>query len=64
MEVIVAGAGTGKTATLTAGQKSQETIFVAPLALAVGDIVQFRPTQVGSDKAGTNLSVGAIVQLT
>lgn len=63
VEVVKGGVGTGKFATLTAASKSQETIFGAPLALAIGDIIQFRPTQIGSVKPGTNLNVGGIVQL-
>lgn len=63
VEIVKGGVGTGKFATLVAGQKSQETVFGAPLALAIGDIVQFRPTQIGSNKPGTNLNVGGIVQL-
>ena len=63
VEIVKGGIGTGKFATLVDGQKSQETVFGAPLALAIGDIVQFKPTQIGSVKPGTNLNVGGIVQL-
>lgn len=63
VEVVKGGIATGKTAALTAGNKTEETIFGAPLALAIGDIVQFKPTQIGSVKPGTNLNVGGIVQL-
>lgn len=63
VEIVKGGVGTGKFATLAAASKSQETIFGAPLALAIGDIIQFRPTQIGSVKPGTNIGVGAIIQL-
>lgn len=63
VEVIKNGTPTGKVATLTAGAKSQETIFGAALALAIGDIVKFKPTQVGSGTAGTNLTVAGVAQL-
>lgn len=64
VELVQNGVPTGKTATLAAAAKAQETIFPAPLAVAVGDTLKFRPTQVGSTKPGTQLSVRAIVQLT
>jgi hypothetical protein len=57
------GVDQGKIAVLVAGAKAQETIFAAPLAVAVGDLIRFKPTQVGSTKPGTNLAVKAIVQL-
>lgn len=63
VEVIKGGVATGKTAKITAGAKYEETIFGAPLALAVGDVIQFKPTQVGSGKPGTNLTVSGVVQL-
>ncbi|MBI5689244.1 MAG: hypothetical protein HZC55_04045 [Verrucomicrobia bacterium] len=63
VDLVKGGVAQAKVATLTAGQKSEETIFGAPLVLAIGDIVQFKPTQVGSAKPGTNLDVKAIVQL-
>lgn len=61
VELYKNGAATGKTATLTATAKVQETIFGAALALAIGDILQFRATQVGSGQAGSNLNVNAII---
>ncbi|MBI5768763.1 MAG: hypothetical protein HZA93_13275 [Verrucomicrobia bacterium] len=63
VDVVKGGVAQNKIAQLTAAQKNEETIFGAPLALAIGDIVQFKPTQVGSGKAGTNLDVKGIVQL-
>ena len=63
VEIVKGGVGTGKFATLAAGSKYQETAFGAALPLAIGDIIQFRPTQIGSVKPGTNLNVGGIVQL-
>lgn len=63
VEVIKNTVATGKVATLAAAAKFQETIFGAPLALAIGDVIQFKPTQIGSIKPGTNLSVGGIVTL-
>lgn len=64
VDVVKNGVPQNKIATLAAAAKAQETIFGAPLAIAIGDIIKFRPTQVGSGKPGTNLSVKAIVQLT
>jgi hypothetical protein len=63
VDVVKGGVAQNKIAQLTAAQKTEETIFGAPLALAIGDIVQFKPTQVGSAKPGTNLDVKGIVQL-
>ncbi len=63
IDVIKGGVAQNKIATLTAAAKSEETIFGAPLVLAIGDIIQFKPTQVGSVKAGTNLDVKGIVTL-
>ncbi|MCX6952993.1 MAG: hypothetical protein NTV51_12630 [Verrucomicrobia bacterium] len=63
VEVVKGGVASGKVATLTAAQKSEETVFGAPLALAIGDVVQFKVTQVGSTKAGSNLDVKGIVTL-
>lgn len=63
VEIYKGGAAQGKIGQLTAATKAEETIFGSPLALAIGDIVQFRCTQVGSTKAGTNLAVKGIVQL-
>lgn len=63
VDVVKGGVAQNKIATLTAAAKSEETIFGAPLALAIGDIVQFKLTQVGSVKAGTNLDVKGIVTL-
>lgn len=63
VEIVKGGVPTGKVATLTAGSKSEETIFGAPLVLAIGDSVQFRVTQVGSNKPGSNLDVKGITQL-
>ena len=64
IEVVKNGAPSGKTGTLTAGNKKQETIFGAALALAIGDVVEFRPTQIGSTTEGTNLSVAGVATLT
>jgi hypothetical protein len=61
VELYKNGVATGKTATLAAAAKTQETIFGSPLALAIGDVLQFRATQVGSAIAGSNLSVNAII---
>jgi hypothetical protein len=63
VEIYKGGVATGKTATLAAAAKNQETIFGSPLAIAIGDVIQFRPTQVGSTKPGTNLTVRAVVRL-
>lgn len=63
VEIYKGGAAQGKIGQLTAATKAEETIFGSPLALAIGDIVQFRCTQVGSTKAGSNLTVKGIVQL-
>ncbi|MBI3886158.1 MAG: hypothetical protein HY302_10560 [Opitutae bacterium] len=64
VEAIVNGVATGKTCKLTAGAKNEETVFGAALPLIVGDILRYKPTQIGSVKPGTNLSVGAILRLT
>lgn len=63
VDVIKGGIAQNKIATLAAAAKAQETIFGAPLAVAAGDVIQFQATQVGSTKPGTQLTVGAIVQL-
>jgi hypothetical protein len=63
VDIVKGGVPQGSIATLSAGQKAEETIFGTPVALAIGDIVQFKPTQVGSTKPGTNLTVKAIIQL-
>jgi hypothetical protein len=62
VDVVKGGVAQTKIATLTAGAKTQETIFGAPLVLATGDSIQFKPTQVGSTKAGTNLTVKAVLK--
>lgn len=64
VEIYKGGVAQGKVAKITAASKAEETIFGAPLACAIGDIIQFRCTQVGSVKPGTNLTVKAILQLT
>lgn len=63
VEIYKGGVATGKTAKITAGQKTEETIFGAALALQIGDVIQFRVTQLGSATAGANLNVKGIVQL-
>ncbi|MES2692663.1 MAG: hypothetical protein V4773_04260 [Verrucomicrobiota bacterium] len=63
VEVYKGGVATGKVGKLTAAAKSEETVFGAPLALAIGDVIQFRCTQIGSATKGSNLSVKGIVQL-
>lgn len=62
VEAVVNGMDTGKTATLAAGAKYQETIFGSPLELLAGDVVRFKATQVGSTKAGTNLNVSGVFE--
>lgn len=63
VDVVKNGVAQNKIGTLSATAKNEETTFGAPLALAIGDVVQFKPTQVGSTKAGSNLDVKGIVQL-
>lgn len=63
VDVVLNAAEQTKIAQLTAATKTEETIFGAPLVCAIDDVVQFVPTQVGSGKPGTNLTVKAIVQL-
>jgi hypothetical protein len=64
VEVIKNGLATGKTGKLTAAAKNEESIFAGgPVALAIGDIVQFKPTQIGSGKPGSYLAVAGVVQL-
>lgn len=65
VEVIKNGVATGKTAKLTAASKSEETVFAGgALALAIGDVVKFKPTQIGDTTVGSNLSVAGMMQLT
>lgn len=64
VEIYKNGVATGKTAKLTAGQKTEETIFAGgALAIAIGDTIQFRCTQIGSGTKGSNLNVKGVVQL-
>lgn len=63
VDVVKGGVLQNKIAKITAAAKAEETVFGAPLALVPGDIISFRPTQVGSGKAGSNLDVKGIVQL-
>lgn len=63
VEIYKNGVATGKTAKLTAGQKTEETIFVGALAIAIGDTIQFRITQIGSGTKGSNLNVKGVMQL-
>jgi hypothetical protein len=63
VEIYKGGLATGKTAKITAGQKTEETIFPAALALQIGDNIAFRVTQLGSATKGANLNVKGIVQL-
>lgn len=61
VELIVNGAPTGKTATLTAGNKSIYADFAGgSLAVAAGDTLQFKPTQAGNARY---LAVKAKAQL-
>ena len=52
----------GAIATLTNGQKSQETTFGSAITLAIGDTLQFVITQIGSTTPGSELDVRAILQ--
>ena len=62
-DVVINGVAQGKIAILAAGSKSQETIFDAPIVIAAGDVVQFKPTQIGSATPGEDLSVAGILEL-
>lgn len=59
VEAVLNGVPTGKVSTLPDGSKGGYSAFAAPLAVAIGDVVQFKPTQVGTNRPGTYLSVGA-----
>lgn len=63
VDVVKNNAAQNKTAKITAAAKGEETLFGSALALVAGDVLKFKPTQVGSGTPGSYLTVKAIINL-